>query len=135
MIDQISIIHPQYYVKYHYTSDNSFDKHFYITFAIHLVGKKRKAYPWNWLMGPNSQEEYNEYIHQTYYLKRVKWYKNNGYAASVDEAVALNLVKDYIDGIALTISEKEKKLRSQCKGKIGTQSPKTVHVNELNWAY
>ncbi|MGB0525115.1 MAG: hypothetical protein ACPGJS_19230 [Flammeovirgaceae bacterium] len=134
MIEKIQIIHPEYFIRYQYTSDNSFEKHFYITFGLHLVGKKDIGLLWRWLIGNNGAKEYNEYIQHTFYMKRVRWYNDNGSPTSVDEAVALNVVKDYIDSIALTISEKEKKLRSQCKGKMGDQRPKTVHINELNWA-
>lgn len=135
MIDKTSIIHPNYFVHYQYTSDNSFDKHFYITFGVHVTGKKHTTgLPWRWILGSLQSKEYDEYIQHTYYLQRVKWFNENGSPTSVDEAVALNLVKDYIDSIALTISEKEKKLRSQCKGKFGHQQAKTVHVSDLNWA-
>lgn len=133
MIERIQIIHNDFIVKYQYTSDNSFDKHFYVTFGVHVVGKKRAGGPLGWLMGGSSQE-FNEYIEHTFYMQRVKWYSKNGLPASVDEAVALNFVKDYIDSVALTISEKEKKLKSKCKGKTGQHWPKTVHINELNWA-
>ena len=133
MIERIQIIHHDYIVKYQYTSDNSFEKHFYVTFGVHVVGKKRSPGPLSWLVGGSAQE-FNEYIEHTFYMQRVKWYSEEGRPASVDEAVALNFIKDYIDSIALTISEKEKKLKSKCKGKTGRLRPKTVHINELNWA-
>jgi len=132
MIDRIHIIHNEFIVKYEYTSDNSFEKHFYVTFGVHVVGKKRAKGPLSWLIGGG--EEVNEYVEHTFYMQRVKWYREEGQSASVDEAVTLNYIKDYIDSIALTISEKEKKLKSKCKGKMGKHRPKTVHINELNWA-
>jgi len=135
MIERIQIIHNDFIVKYSYTSDNSFDKHFYVTFGVHVVGKKNHNFtPWQWLMGHKSTQEFNEYVEHTFYMQRVKWYSEDGRPASVDEAVTLNFVKDYIDGMALTISEKEKKLKTKCKGKCGKIRPKTVHINELNWA-
>lgn len=133
MIESIHIIHNDFIVKYEYTSDNSFEKHFYVTFGVHVVGKKRPKGPLSWLIGGNGQE-FNEYVEHTFYMQRVKWFRENGGSASVDEAVALNFIKDYVDGVALTISEKEKKLKSKCKGKTGQHRPKTVHINELDWA-
>ena len=132
MIEKIQIIHPDYFVRYHYTSDNSFDKHFYVTFGVHVVGKKKSSLV-QWLTGSPSKKEYNDYVEFTFYLQRVKWYNSDGNPASVDEAVALNLVKNYIDSLALSISEKKKRL-SQRKGKCGEKTPQTVHISQLNWA-
>ncbi len=98
MINIIHIIRPEFCTRYRYTSDNSYDKHFYISFAAHIEGEIHHPLSlWDWLLGKPAKEKIDQHLSASFYKQRIHWYRLDGTPATIDEEVALNVAKDFFD--------------------------------------
>lgn len=130
MITHIDIIRPEYCTRYLYSSDNVFEKHFYVSFGAHVTGVIHEKLTFlEWLLGVTSRRKVDLHFHTAYYKLRVKWYALNGRPATVDEEVALNVVKEYID--IQNGSRGGPKFAEYRKGRRGFWPKKEVNAHDL----
>jgi hypothetical protein len=114
MLSTTHLLQPRYCTGYWYASDNIFEKHFFVRFAVHVQGPLRRRLSfWEWLLGAPEVVQVDERLRAAYYKQRSHWYRLNGEQADIEEETALHAVKYHIDRLLGARGEPKFVLRRQ----------------------